>query len=250
MPNRVQVSGGLFKSVAFTPISGNSMKKGHRDVGAKMMLDFVPDDELDADNVSLLQIVKRTIEETGADEQVEQDTSAFEHRRVTGGTGAGFAIDQEIYDANGTVVNLDPRYSQTRLVETAALFIKPPAFPPPAPNTGYSASKDEAWTNAQLKDAPAVTYDEKNTVTGGMQFEVAALAEKGDARWYVGSVSWSWEIGDDGEPVLSDIVLADADGASDTFFAAVARWNEARYPSPRGQQDEKVAPFQIPGNDG
>ena len=88
---------------------------------------------------------------------------------------------------------------------------KPPAFPPRPPglpSTGYSAHKEEGrLTNALLKDEPHIIHSATSVVTGGMKFEVAALAKGDSGETYVGSVKWGWSV-KDGTSEIDELSIA------------------------------------------
>ncbi len=166
-----------------------------------------------------------------------------------------------------TLRNLDPRYAEERTQANDPLKPRPvgdmstlknPTGDPGLPqaqgggdlllgHTFNAACDGNGWTTAALSDEPTVPFRMADVISGGMEFEVAALLEKtnGEKR-YVGSVKWGWQmIG--GQSVLSPAVLTLADGgnASGAFFKASQAWNAMTVPDP--QTGAGLAPvFNLP----
>lgn len=226
----VKVRGGVFSTRRYHALNEEGLKL--KTTGAEILLRFTPEPDLDADVVSLVQVVKDTVAQTGVSEQLRQKSGAFE-RRAVGENGAdnGATIDQEPYDKHGKLVNLDPRYTEQRLTASEPLRQKPVGLFQ-LPTTGYAAQKKEdGWTTAELRDRPAIEYPLANLLSGGMEFEVVAMAEKGEQKWYVGSVCWGWRVNKGLESILTptEIQLGDYEQATPRFFKAAIKWNEAHY---------------------
>ena len=225
------VSGGTFRTLQgrYFPINDeNTPKKGLKMTGARILLDFIPNEQLDADTVSLVQTVNDFVNITG-EEKPERSEAQLDSRKVKTGSAKGTAIDQVVYNKDGNVVNLDPRYTETRLSEKKALSKKPPPFPPPPPSAGYSAHKVKGgFTDALLKDQPAITHNMTSVVTGGMEFEVAALAKGERGEKFVGSVKWGWSV-KNGTAEIKELSIANPGSASLGFIMAADEWNKVIY---------------------
>lgn len=147
-----------------------------------------------------------------------------------------------------TLQNLDPRYAELRTTAAAARKVRPagnlsilwnPAGDPAQPQApgggdlllGHVFNAEcngAAWTTAVLSDEPTAPFKIADTITGGMEFEVAALLETGAGqKRFVGSVKWGWCITGQNAVVLSPTALSRGDdhNASATFFKAVSYWN-------------------------
>lgn len=146
-----------------------------------------------------------------------------------------------------TLQNLDPRYAELRTAAAAPRKVRPagnlsilrnptgdPAQPK-EPNGGdlllghtFNAECNGAvWTTAALSDEPTAPFKMADTITGGMEFEVAALLETGAGeKRFIGSVRWGWHINQNAV-VLSPAALSRGDdhNASAAFFKAVSYWN-------------------------
>ena len=245
----VQVLGGVFSTRSYRAI--NEIGQQLKTTGAEILLRFTPAPDLDADVVSLVQVVKDTVAQTGVTEQLRQKSGAFAQRMVAeNGPDNGTAVDQELYDQSGKLVNLDPRYTEQRLTTSEPLRQKPTGLFQP-PTAGYVARKNEdGWTTAELRDRPAIEYPLANLLSGGMEFEVVAMAEKGDQKWYVGSVCWGWRVNKDSAAILTptEIQLGDAEQATPRFFKAAIKWNAAHYFEDLRGYGRSHKPMPIPVN--
>lgn len=152
-----------------------------------------------------------------------------------------------------SLVNLDPRYTEKRMRPTDPFVEKPGEANRPE-HIGHSATKREGkWLAAQLRDWPGPTADAATPVTGGMLFEVAAMAEgSGPANGaFIGSVRWGFQVDHPNTARLEpgQLELCNAGTASPAFFAAADRWNRMKLPSsqtpmqlPTHQAPSRVAP--------
>lgn len=134
-----------------------------------------------------------------------------------------------------SLVNLDPRYTEKRMRPTDPFVEKPGEANRPE-HIGHSATKrEDKWLAAQLRDWPGPTADAATPVTGGMQFEVAAMAEgSGPANGaFIGSVRWGFQVDHPNTARLEpgQLELCNAGTASPEFFAAADRWNRMKLPA-------------------
>jgi hypothetical protein len=161
-----------------------------------------------------------------------------------------------------TLRNLDPRYAEERTDVNDPLKARPqgnldtlknPTGDPNQPQSQgggdlllghtFNATCDgNNWTTAALSDEPTVPFKTRDAISGGMEFEVAALLEKpnGDQR-YIGSVKWGWQVVNNAvvlEPAV--LTLADGKNASPAFFKASEAWNNMSVPDP--SNGNQVAP--------
>ncbi len=161
-----------------------------------------------------------------------------------------------------TLRNLDPRYAELRTAADAPRKARPagnmtvlrnPTGDPDLPqvaggelllgHTFDAACDGRAWTTAVLSDEPTAPYKTADTLSGGMEFEVAALLEtSAGGRRFVGSVRWGWLIDGRNAPVLAPpaLTLGSADGASAAFFKAASCWNAMAVPDLAGATRQPV----------
>lgn len=149
--------------------------------------------------------------------------------------------------------NLDPRYAELRIAAAAPRKARPqgnmgvlrnPMGDPDQPaiaqggdlllgHTFNAECDGTRWTTAALSDQPTAPFRTADAITGGMEFEVAALLETaaGQKR-FVGSVRWGWRINDQNAVVLSPpaLVLGDGQSAGAAFFKAASCWNAMTVP--------------------
>ena len=227
----VDVAGGIFDTYQYIVNNGSSK-------GADIALFFQAKDGLgnDGDTISLVQTVTDTTKlsdsQTGRDITPKPTTSQLGNRVLSSSEDyaekqdAGTGIDQEVLDAKGEVVNVDPRYTEERMSEAVDFNIKGRSR---HPYTVKSAEKKNGhWSKAQLNDAPAVSTRInriQHELTGGMKFEVAALHNQ--TGQYLGSIRWGWHMsGDNAELDPIEIEMVDSGGASKTFHRAAKKWNE------------------------
>jgi hypothetical protein len=245
----VAVAGGSFDTKRFEPYFWNQTTAATKHYGAKIILEFTPKSEMgaDGDRVSLVQSVKDDMKITKRKSTprgfVNEETSASEGNKTAGfgmrTTDAGWAIDQQLYDEGGELVNLDPRYAEQRLTEDAPMKARPGGDlsqlePTGALKQGHVTSAQKSggsWNTALLSDEPTVPV-RSASISGKQEFEVTALHEGSGGDSYVGSVKWGWEVGGDGRPKIIALTKI-ADGASGAFKAAAGVWNEMNVPNKR-----------------
>lgn len=151
-----------------------------------------------------------------------------------------------------TVSNLDPRYAEQRTQGNDPRKARPqgnmttlrnPTGDPNLPqdpgggdllqgHTFNAECNGNAWTTAALSDEPTVPFKTQDVLSGGMEFEVAALLEKpnGEKR-YIGSVSWGWQINNNQVVLVPQaLTLTDSKNASGAFFKASQAWNTMSVP--------------------
>jgi hypothetical protein len=147
---------------------------------------------------------------------------------------------------SSALTSLDPRYAEKRLRPTDP-FVRKPGEANVPEHIGHSATKSSGvWIPAQLRDWPGPTADPATSVTGGMEFEVTAMAEASNAlpASFLGSVRWGFTVVPPNTARLAPpaLELADHGSASAAFFGAAKRWNQMRVPS--GASNE--TPMQLP----
>jgi hypothetical protein len=219
-----------------------------RQVGAQLEIAFKPSDDVsvigrEIQTVSLVQIVRDRVQVApvggGAPVPLVQHNVAFGLVGVPPAhVHAGWTIDQDILASSGvTAINRDPRHAQKRLLATEKINSEDPrrGAAPGRPSSGYAAARQATRSNqfsfALLGDRPTASYDPAiHQIQGGMDFEIAALAD-GTARvpaFWLGSVSWGWDIVDNA-PTLRPVAVLNAGNAapSAAFLAARAQWNGA-----------------------
>jgi hypothetical protein len=213
-------------------------------VGAQLEIAFKPSDDVsvigkEIQTVSLVQIVRDRVEVApvggGTPVPLVHHNVAFGLVGVPAAhVHAGWTVDQDILASNGiTAINRDPRYAQKRLLATEKINSEDLASGRPPP--GYAAARQTARSNqfslALLRDQPTASYDPAtHQIQGGMDFEIAALAD-GTIRvppFWLGSVSWGWDIVHD-NPALRQIAIVNPGSPlpSAAFLAARAQWNGA-----------------------
>lgn len=246
----VAVAGGSFDTKAYEPYFWNQTTAATKHYGAKIILEFTPKDEMgaDGDRVSLVQSVKDEMKITKRKSTprgfVNEESSASAGNKTAGfglrTTDEGWAIDQQLYNEGGDLVNLDPRYAEQRLSAEAAMKERPEGDLSKLESAGgalkqghvTSATKSGGrWNTALLSDEPTVPV-RSASISGKQEFEVTALHESAAGDRYVGSVKWGWEVGDDGRPKILALTKI-ADGASGAFKAAAGAWNEMQVPNKR-----------------
>ena len=132
------------------------------------------------------------------------------------------------------LTSVDPRYAERRLGPSDP-FVQRPREANVPEHFGHSATKrDGEWLPAQLRDWPGPIADPGTPVTGGMTFEVAAMAEATASvpASFLGSVRWGFKVTLPNTAKLdpAELTLADPGTASAAFFGAVERWNRMRVP--------------------
>ncbi len=159
---------------------------------------------------------------------------------------AAQAAFSKIVVKSSYLANLDPRYTEKRMKPTDP-FVARPGDPNKPEHHGHSATKrDGRWQPAQLRDWPGPTADEATPVTGGMEFEVAAMTEATQDKpaTFVGSVKWGFSTSPLNTARIdpAELTQKKEGDASPEFFAAAERWNKMQVPSSGGP----VAPLQLP----
>ena len=243
----VAVGGGTFEVIneQYLATDGPDSK------GAVMWLRFDPNNGVGAlgDTISLVQTVQDTTRrwDQEKDVTIAPTTSQLGHRTLRGGEpgvdadDVGTGIDQEVQNEQ-EITNLDPRYTERRLKETALLELGTSMAKRLDVASIRSAEKTATgWTHAALNDEPNVSTlidgvprgGRRATVTGGMQFEVAALHN--EQNQFLGSVTWGWQM-KEGSAVLNpaQLTLEVAGSASARFFKAAAKWNRTAIVDPAG----------------
>ncbi len=260
----VTVSGGKFDSIeGYYKATDSDDGKG-----AEIRLRFDPDDNVgdEGDTISLVQTVKDTTKRLDGlqDITVAPITSQLGNRTLrvnepgVGSDDVGTGIDQEVLSHSGqNIRNLDPRYTEQRMgpgtpLETGTSMAKRADIA-----SVRSAKKGQRevgkWTHAALNDEPNVSTRiqgvrpsvRRATVTGGMEFEVAALHN--EQNTFLGSVKWGWKM-DNGHAVLdpTKLTLANAGSASSRFFKAAAKWNRTDIVDPQGVQNRATMQLPLP----
>jgi uncharacterized Zn-binding protein involved in type VI secretion len=266
-PDTLEVAGGYFWAYSYVPTKTNKR-------GGEIILLFQPKEDLgnDGDTVSLIQTVKDMTKLTNIrDEDVKPNptTSQLFNRTLTAmeaqGDDIGTGIDQEVLEEKSielpnqdhlpvwrrkkkktlVVVNIDPRYSETRLSEAAELNTAGKSI---SLGSVKSAKKENGvWSGASLNDQPGLTLKLSDGTTGKvsgyMEFEVAAF-HNNDKKFY-GSVKWGWKmIGADPALDPPKVKVEDYNRASNRFFKAAKKWNETKIIDPTtGTQHN---PMEIP----
>ena len=243
----VAVGGGTFEVIneQYLATDGPDSK------GAVMWLRFDPNNGVGAlgDTISLVQTVQDTTRrwDQEKDVTIAPTTSQLGHRTLQSGEpgvdagDVGTGIDQEVQNEQ-EITNLDPRYTERRLNATAPLELGTSMTKRARPESIRSAKKktDVEWTHAALNDEPNVSTrilgsspPRRATVTGGMQFEVAALHN--EQNQFLGSVTWGWQM-EGPSAVLNpaQLTLEVAGRASARFFKAAAKWNRTAIVDPAG----------------
>lgn len=260
----VAVSGGEFDTFEYLASDSDEGK------GADIALKFDPDNSIgaDGDTISLVQTVKdttRRYDNLGTDVTIAPETSQLGNRTLRGDEpgveddDVGTGIDQEVLsgkDRRGLrgIQNLDPRYTEQRMSGAPALNTR--GKTPMDPRSVRSAKKGQRepgkWTHAALNDAPNVSMligprrnRQMATITGGMEFEVAALHN--EENKFLGSVKWGWKM-DNNHAVLDPaaLTLVNAGSASRRFFKAAAKWNRTDIVDPRGGPSMSTMKLPIP----
>lgn len=246
----VAVTGGSFDTKRYEPYFWDDRTKALKHYGAKIILEFTPSPLLgaDRDRVSLVQSVKDEMEVTGRRSTPKgfttESSRVSEGNRTAGfdlrATDRGWAVDQQLWNSKGALVNLDPRYAEERLSSGEAMKARPDGDLSTLESSGgglkqghvTSAAKSGGrWTTALLSDEPTVPLPTSKSIAGRQEFEVTALHE---GAGYVGSVRWGWEVSKGGAPKILPLEKVH-DAASADFRAAAKKWNEMRAPEQRGK---------------
>lgn len=240
----IAVAGGSFDTKIYNAHSTDAWP--NRERGAKIIIEFTPGDSFgqDGERVSLVQSVKDTMVLSrsvygtgGVKKTVEENpsdlnkTAGFDKRM----TDAGWAIDQQIYNETGDLVNLDPRYAEQRMDEGEDYKQRPQGDLSRLKSDGgdlvqgmvvSAVNSGGTWTTALLSDEPTIPHPNLKTLTGKQEFEVVAMYEpKGGDLQYIGSVRWGWECDGQGNVTLLDFEIGSDDWASDAFVEAAVAWN-------------------------
>lgn len=248
----IDVSGGSFDTKNFAPYFWNQVTKATKHYGAKIILEFTPGAELGAngDHVSLVQSVKDemqiTKKKSTAQGFVTEETPAAASNKTAGfglrTTDEGWAIDQQLYNDAGELVNLDPRYAEQRTDVNDPMKARPDGDLSNLESAGgdlkqghvTSAEKgSDTWNTALLSDEPTVPIIGNKGIKGKQEFEVTAMHEGSGGDAYVGSVKWGWEVGDDGQPKIINLSKVSDGSASAAFKGAAGAWNAMDVPNKR-----------------
>jgi hypothetical protein len=244
------VSGGSFDTKRFDPYFWNQSTAATKHYGAKIILEFTPKSELGAngDHVSLVQSVKDEIKlskkKSTPSGFVTEQTSASAGNKTAGfglrTTGQGWAIDQQLYDKQGNLVSLDPRYAEQRTDQADPMKARPGGDLSNLVSAGgaleqghvTSANKSGGtWDTALLSDEPTVPV-QNATISGKQEFEVTALHESGGGDAYVGSVKWGWEVSG-GKAKIIPLSTVSQGSASAFLKGAAGAWNAMQVPNKR-----------------
>lgn len=204
--------------------------------GVEIALTFDPfPTKVDATKIALIQSV-RAFNSAGAAYAVNPTIA---NRVVPAGTqGAGFAIDASHVSNNPVYFDL-PSLGAGKGLKDTPLH---PAGSSVDPATRGSRTHYQIGhcyklkpADAQKSKAPAGLFDHPEGAGmkgAGMSFETTALAIAGaDAGTYYGSVSWGYEIKDQGgtaTPQGTDIQKVSDGSPTQNFSAAAALWNRAK----------------------
>lgn len=233
-------------------VSSNNIKDraGSKNFHCSIKVEFIPSDDMtkrmtEGDRICLVQAVSDKIELKTVNDGVIQQTSGkdsicqFEKNKKAGFserlTGQNWAIDQQIYDENQQLCNLDPRYVEQRLLTDSNYrdhsdFSKKDII-------GYAQNYilgDAQLCSAILSDEPNAIYSWGGKVPVGYQeFEVVAMLDKQDGgKEYLASLSWGWKIestekliNKEYTPKLSTTEIFVSDQPSGNFIEAAKAWN-------------------------
>ncbi|WP_378179140.1 DUF4157 domain-containing protein [Aquimarina sp. SS2-1] len=253
----IPVNHGEFEQIYF---DSDNYKSSTYDIRkASITIKFTPENDFgaDGDRISLVQTVNDTMTYARKNKEPEENwrknkRAEFEGRR----TDDGWAIDQQIIDEKSRtkdnifipknerpIINLDPRYAEQRKTIEATNWKEPLSEELRSDKLKQRGVKHSgqilqgevqsalksngAWRHALLSDAPSTSSIKEKQVSGRMLFEVAALYEPQDgaAQW-LGTVSWGWEISEEGDISLIHLELKSDDGLTAEFTDAKNEWNE------------------------
>jgi hypothetical protein len=191
--------------------------------GADILVEFEPNDEVDAKKIGMVQSVKAV----GAGKPVLTDPTQ-ESRYVSSGPGAGHRIDR-ITSRNNPIYGADSLTSGQGLADTK-LSNAPTGTAPTKTNSMYEIGHhfNDGGTpkhkNAWLRDTPTSEAPSNS----GMSFETTALALEGAQQGtYYGSVKWGWERDASGTLKLLTFEAASQGAPTQNFLAPAAAWNTA-----------------------
>ena len=244
----VDVGRGSFDTKNYeTYVKQGSPTPHYRKLGAKIIVEFTPNSQFgeNGDRISLVQSVKDTMT-LSKKRFTSSGATVFDSERTSDlNIKAGFdkrttandwAIDQQLTNDAGDLVNLDPRYAEQRLDEKADYKQRPKGDLSTLQTEGgglvqgmvVSAVKSgDIWTTALLSDEPTIPHPTLKKLQGKQEFEVVAMYEPivGDSQ-YIGSVKWGWQSDGEGNLTLLNFEIGSHGLASVEFVEAAEAWNK------------------------
>jgi hypothetical protein len=213
-------------------------KKLPNDKGVEIMLEFEPNDQVDAKKFGLVQSIRSSAEGTALITDPSQQS-----RIVGSGGGEGYRIDR-ITPQNNPIygsASLKPGENLEKTADTNAPKGEKASTINATYELGshYTDNGKPIRKNAWIYDAPQ-REPSKNSAN---VFETAALAIDGAQKGtYYGSVQWGWER--DGAGVLSRVTFASVSQGtpSQNFLAPAAAFNAA---TTRGTLVARLGPTQV-----
>jgi len=180
--------------------------KKHGNSGAKIELEFHPNEKVDATKIGITQTAKSEYEGKNF-----EFSPTFLNRELDDGT----EIDRFAERNN-------PIYGGQSLKEGEDL--KDTKKYGGNFNLGTKNEKTGKWKPAVLRDLPRIAYGKES----GQTFETTAFALEGRQKdMYYGSVKWGWEIDATGQYNLLPITLESKGTPSSKFFEAAKKWNDS-----------------------
>jgi hypothetical protein len=219
----VETGGGTFNDQTYEDVDKGGV------VGVNIVLDFDPNDKVDATKIGLTQAVRT--EEEGAVAPIGPSAG---QRTVKSGPGEGFAIDR-LEGQNNPVYGgqiLGPGQGPGETAKTDV-----PGKPVAAGDQDakyrlgwrFARGRKAERQSAQLFDAPRLPKPAAGK-TSSQRFETTALALEGaDKDRYYGSVTWGWEIDAKGKFKRHPLRLEQRSTPSDKFLEAAKLWNAFEY---------------------
>ena len=204
--------------------------------GVHIKLRFKPGRSVDAETISLIQIVRAQRRGTPhlPDPREEDPGTArtIRDRSIPAGqAGAGAHIDPSGRGTQSSAAeSTNPLYAtdatefaaETTLEQAGAVETRDLQYGEHGRRYRDEAGKLHA-ADAILEDRPCMADPGPNS---GQIFETTALAVKGAQKGtYYGSVQWGWQTDSAGKYTMLPMTLVSEDAPSDTFNTAAALWN-------------------------
>jgi hypothetical protein len=218
--------------------------QGH--YGANMWLFFIPNDNVDAKQIGIIQTAYGKAPKGTDPKGFFQNDSGnlFKDKRLEKrATKEGTFIDQ-----NYKAVN--PLYASTGEPGKKGMGDAPLQLEDPKDPTNkhtYGRHGEHYFENGKLHHKPADIYDTptvedvvnpKNFV---FKFETTALALEGkDKGIYYGSVTWGWELDNSGVHKKIPLSVRNEGAPSNSFIQAAKKWNKSKGGKNQNEETQKL----------
>jgi hypothetical protein len=205
--------------------------------GVTMRLRFVPGPWVDASRIALVQIANSIVD--GTPEAINDSAVIRHHSIPAGEPGAGFHVDQDPANRNPLfIVDAQAPGSDELAAGIAVSFFGEFGSRQPGDDGTDAVKPATLFDLTHLVDARA---------RSAQRFETCGLAVQGaQAGTYYGSVSWGWEMDEDGRVEVLPLALVSPDVPSAIFARAAEIWNASKTSNGEGTI---ALPIEVPPGD-